>query len=161
MAGRRLTIAKRWTSEKLFHFPPILTSPKRSALLYTAVSGRRREPGMVRSCPAAKGRDCAARGDCMPSRVTLNFGRTDWISRKAPIANGSIGDSRPSTNGEIGRLGDLGLPNVPRGTLGGAKSDKRDNRASTNGDLTDQKGESSSHRYRTENLGEAPSPIGG
>ena len=35
-----------------------------------------------------------------------------------------------------GRLGDLGEPNVPRGTLGGAKSDRRDDRPSPNGGLT-------------------------
>ena len=34
------------------------------------------------------------------------------------------------------RLGDLGEPNVPRGTLGSAKSARRDNRPSSNGDLT-------------------------
>ena len=35
-----------------------------------------------------------------------------------------------------GRLGDLGEPNVPRGTLGGAKSGRRANRPLPNGDLT-------------------------
>jgi hypothetical protein len=34
------------------------------------------------------------------------------------------------------RLGDLGEPNVPRGTLGGAKSGRRNSRPSPNGDLT-------------------------
>ena len=37
------------------------------------------------------------------------------------------------------RLGDLGEPNVPRGTLGGAKSGRRDNRPSPIGDLTVQR----------------------
>jgi hypothetical protein len=97
----------------------------------------------------------------MQSRATVNYGRTDSRSRNAPIANGSNGESRPSPNREIGPLGDLGLPNVPRGTLGGAKSGKGDDQPSPIGDLTDQKGESSSYRYRTENLREAPLPNGG
>jgi len=145
----RPALAEQRATGDFFHFPPILTSPERSALLYTGVSDWRREPRIVRPCPAAMGRDCAARGDGMASRATFNFGRTDSISRKAPIANGSNGDSRPSPNGENWRLYDLGEPNVPRGTLGGAKSGsgptvrhqtvvQRVRRPSPNGGLTDQ-----------------------
>jgi hypothetical protein len=144
----------------------------------------------------------------MHSLATFNFGRTDSSSRNAPIANGSIDDNRPSPYGEHWQRVDFGEPNVPHGTLGGAKwsisqlmtrfhkrkrvpcfgtpkhafeyesmapiiqiwslfvkrttkSGEWDNRPSPNGDLTDQKGESSSHRCRTKNLGEAPLPNGG
>ena len=50
--------------------------------------------------------------------------RADRIRVQGPIANGSNGDSPPSTNGENRRK--LGETNVPRGTSGSAKSRERE-----------------------------------
>ena len=46
------------------------------------------------------------------------------------------GDRQQTIQTATVRLGDLGEPNVPRGTLGGAKSGRRNSRPSPNGDLT-------------------------
>jgi len=56
----------------------------------------------------------------------------DWMDR-AEHRNDEPTVRHPTENE---RLGDLGEPNVPRGTLGSAKSGGRDNRPSPIGDLT-------------------------
>ena len=45
------------------------------------------------------------------------------------------GDRQQTFQTASARLGDLGEPNVPRGTLGSAKSGGRDNRPSANGGI--------------------------
>jgi hypothetical protein len=56
-------------------------------------------------------------------QITVKL-QPDWIGVQAPIATGSNGGNLPSTDGENRRK--LGETNVPRGTLGGAKSRGRD-----------------------------------
>ena len=65
------------------------------------------------------------------------------------VTNGGYRRSCNGVNVPRGTLGlaNLGKPNVPRGTLGITNLGRGGNRPSPNhGDLTDQKGESSSHR---------------
>ena len=50
--------------------------------------------------------------------------RADWIRGQAPMATGSNGDNRPSTDGENRRK--LGELNDPRGRLGSTKSRGRE-----------------------------------
>ena len=54
------------------------------------------------------------------------------------MVRAELGSDEPTVRHptENERLGDLGEPNVPRGTLGSAKSGGRDNRPSPIGDLT-------------------------
>ena len=56
----------------------------------------------------------------------------EWMGR-AELRNDEPTVRHPTATA---RLGDLGEPNVPRGTLGSAKSVRRDNRPSPIGDLT-------------------------
>jgi hypothetical protein len=144
------------------HFSPILLSPKHSARLYTGASsvcqGRPRCADTKNRGNSSLGRRTARARE--REREEEYMFRAELIKKIVrPEQRGTGCTDRQHTSQTVvvrlcgqclvalpnrqqtfqtvtERLGDLGEPNVPRGTLGGAKSGKRDNRPLPNGVLT-------------------------